>query len=164
MHTQIHSPQLAQQQRHSSVSVREKPSRKRRKQTVTTKGTKQASQERKEKRTLQKLRRDSNPSPKKKKNLEISKFLKKLSNDTAVQENYMDAKKTPRTRRNEKFCFASERGDTRKHRNPQTSERPSDHATKAVATNECPCGWEQATFPLTESFFTKAIPPNPTTP
>jgi hypothetical protein len=44
-----------------------KPSIKRRKQTVTTKGTKQASQERKEKRTLQKLRRDSNPSPKKKK-------------------------------------------------------------------------------------------------
>jgi len=73
MHTQIHSPQLAKQQRHSSVSVREKPSRKRRKQTVTTKGTKQASQERKEKRTLQKLRRDSNPSPKKKKNLETSK-------------------------------------------------------------------------------------------
>jgi hypothetical protein len=33
-----------------------------------------------------------------------------------------------------------------------------------VATNECPCEWEQATFPLTESFFTKTIPPTPTPP
>jgi hypothetical protein len=111
MNTQIHSQQLAQQQRHSSVSIREKPSRKRRKQTVTTKGTKQASQERKEKGTLQKLRRDSNPSPKKK-NLEVSKKNFKFSNDTAVQEKLIRTqRRRRRMRRNEKILLCErERG------------------------------------------------------
>jgi hypothetical protein len=83
MHTQIHSPQLAQQQRHSSVSVRAKPSRKRRKPSQHKVQSKHHKKEKKRK----ELRRDSNPSPKKKKNLEISKFCKKISNDSAVQEN-----------------------------------------------------------------------------
>jgi hypothetical protein len=54
--------------------------------TVTTQGTKQASQERKEKKIKETSKRFTS-FPQEKKNLEISKFCKKFSNESAVQEN-----------------------------------------------------------------------------
>jgi hypothetical protein len=73
-----------------------------------------------------------------------------------------DAKTTPKNAsERENFALRAREG-TRE--NTAIHKLLSDRATKVVATNECPCEWEQATFPLTESFFTKTIPPTPTSP